>query len=155
MPESSPLRHCLIETIESLTALQLALETEHEALCSNNAKQLELATRVKQDRLSAHHATQAVLEQALGVDPFRPDPESAGAPEIKIEGDHNQALLERLRDLANSCQQSNQRNGALIAQMQQRTQDTLGILRNNHTRPLYSDDGLSSSARDSRSLGKA
>jgi len=153
MVSSAPLCACLNDTIESLASLLAALEAEHTALSTNNAEQLELATRDKQLRLAAHQETQALLQQALGEE--NPSGQLPGQADSAVDGGPNQALFERLRDLTNRCQQSNQRNGMLIAEMQQRTRDALGILRNSHASPLYTGDGLSSAASDTRSLGKA
>ncbi|WOJ93280.1 flagellar protein FlgN [Congregibacter variabilis] len=154
--DSGQLTPLLKAELSTLTALEQALDAEHQALVNNQVEELERATTTKNAAVAAHRAQQ---ERRIGwMHGLGLSPDSPLGDLVSHCGDNatDIDLQNQLISLATQCQESNRRNGGLILRLQDRTRGALDVLRREDGGPdLYSLSGSREHQSDSRTLGKA
>lgn len=145
-------------TTVALQALSERLDEEFAALSSTDPQKLEEVLPGKQTALSTLEATLKIQEQiqvSLGLPRGLP-PIDDVLQHFGVENLQFRQAWEQLRELSTKTEQQNNRNGRLVHQGQQTTQEALAIMTGRrHTASTYSQQGRSALSHSSHSIAKA
>ncbi|MEO0435495.1 MAG: flagellar protein FlgN [Pseudomonadota bacterium] len=156
----------LTKELELLQLVGDSIEREHEALLKNNLETLQQATKSKAQAVSDFREQQQLRLQWMRAHGLKTDSslldlvravaDLEPRPEPLTDIRDLEDLAKSLNELALSCDSNNRRNGGLIVRLQEKTRNTLSVLRGEGaSEDLYSDSGEKAPSTGSRSLGKA
>ncbi|MEM6300753.1 MAG: flagellar protein FlgN [Pseudomonadota bacterium] len=152
--------------LDLLNLVQESIEREHEALLKNHIEMLERATESKARTVDRYQQQQLLRSEWMAALGFAADlpllelmrdlADSEKSPEFRTDSSVLEDVARSLNELALSCDSKNRRNGRLILRLQEKTRNTLNVLRGeDNGKDLYSDSGEKAPSTGSRSLGKA